>query len=610
MSAISNLKRVLIGKPIHTKHAHHERLPKVFGLPIFASDALSSVAYASEEIMLVLVAGGAIGLSYLFNVSLWLGVLMIIVAFSYWQTIMAYPKGGGTYLVSTENLGSRAGQIAGASLLIDYVLTVAVSISSGVAAVVSAVPQAQPYAVLIGCTAILLLMLANLRGAKESGLLFAIPTYTFILCVYAVIVGGIIKGLNHGHVVANVPAPQDGTFHAITAFLMLRAFAASCTALTGTEAIADGVQAFRPPESKNAAQTLGWMVFFLLTMFLGISYVAMHEGLVPMHAGQPGYMTVLAQICNSVYGQGWFFYALQAATAAILFLAANTAFADFPRLSSFIAKDGFLPRQLMSIGDRLVFQNGVVLLALSAMALIVIYHADTHSLIPLYAMGVFISFTMSQVGMARKFKRENAPKWKMLVSGFGGLVTFAVLVILLLTKFMEGAWLIIVALVVMLYIFRQIKNHYRYLSNELTVTVDDQVPAMKSTALLLVPRLHRGILQAIGYAQTLAHDVRALHVTIDPSTVNSIKSDWNRFGAEIPLVILESPYRSLVQPVIDYIDEALAEDPNAFITVIVPQAVPKKWYHGILHNNAAVPLKLALASRKNVVITNVRYFLK
>lgn len=609
MGVFSALKRVLVGKPIHTKHAHHERLPKIYGLPVFASDALSSTAYATEEILLVLVVAGAVALPMVFGVSLWLGLLMIIIAFSYFQTIHAYPKGGGTYLVSTENLGKGAGQIAGASLLIDYVLTVAVSISSGVAAIISWQPAAKQYAVPIGLAAIAVLMVANLRGAKESGALFAIPTYTYVAMILALVVKGIIDSAGQPHTVPqNLTPPSEG-WHAITFFLMLRAFAASCTALTGTEAIADGVQAFRPPEAKNAAQTLLAMVFLLMAMFIGLSYLAMHEGIAPIPISDPNYKTVVAQIAIRHFGEGWIYIVLQLATALILFLAANTAFADFPRLSSFIARDGYLPRQLASLGDRLVFQNGIILLSLAAMALIVIYNADTHSLIPLYAMGVFISFTLSQAGMASKFFRERAPLWKGLVSGFGALVTGIVLGILLVTKMAEGAWLIVIALAVMLFIFSRIRRHYDYLAKELTVGSNDQIVEAKTTVLLLVPRLHKGILQAIAYAKSTARDVRAIHVTLDPSNTGKIKEDWNKFGADIPLVILESPYRSLIEPVIDYVDEALSEDPNMMVTVIVPQAVPKRWWHGILHNNAAVALKLALASRKNVVITNVRYFL-
>lgn len=612
MSFFAALKRALVGKPIATKHAHHERLPKWAGLPVFASDALSSVAYATEEILLVLVVGGAVALPLVFNVSWWLGGLMLIVAFSYFQTIYAYPKGGGTYLVSTENLGSVAGRVAGASLLIDYILTVAVSISSGVSALISLNSNLKEWGVIIGVSAVAILMIANLRGAKESGALFAIPTYSFVVLILALVVHGVITNFGHAPTPAQVPAelmPKEG-WHAVTAFMLLRAFAASCTALTGTEAIADGVQAFKAPEARNASLTLLAMVGLLLSMFLGISYLAFQEGIVPMHVTDPGYKTVVAQIAAHHWGTGFMFSALQIATAMILFLAANTAYADFPRLSSFVARDGFLPRQLASLGDRLVFQNGVWLLSIAAAILIVVYHADTHSLIPLYAMGVFISFTMSQAGMAVKFWREKAPFWKFGVSAFGAIVTFIVLIILLVTKFEEGAWLIVVALALMLLMFWGIKRHYQYLAEQLTLDEDDKLIPVKTTALLLTPRLHKGILQAISYAQSLTDDVRAVHITLETGNTSQIKEDWDRFNVDIPLVILDSPYRSIIEPLTDYIDQAIEEDPGIMVTVIVPQAVPKFWWQGLLHNNAAVSLKLALGARKNVVITNVRYFLK
>lgn len=632
MGTTSKLKRLLFGKPIATKKAHHEKLAIPFGLAIFASDALSSVAYASEEILLVLKDAGPIGLLYLTPISLWLAVLMIVVGFSYYQTIHAYPNGGGTYLVSTENLGSFAGRIAGASLLIDYVLTVAVSVSSGVAALISMFPATQHYSIAIGVGAVALIGIANLRGAKESGLLFFVPTIAFVLMVLALVSKSVYISLTDGLVYeAAMTAPPQG-FHAITMLLLLRGFAASCTALTGTEAIADGVQAFKAPEAKNAARTLVLMIVLLITMFVGISFSAQHFGIVPIPAGEIGYKTVLAQLAEKMFGAGWFFYGLLGTTAAILFLAANTAFADFPRLSSFIARDGYLPRQLGTLGDRLVFQNGIILLSAAAIFLIIIFKADTHSLIPLYAMGVFVSFTLSQAGMTVKFHREREETKraiaasaeqpdqlrkqirslgiKTLISAFGATVTLVVTAILLITKFTEGAWLIVVALTVFLLIFRGIRGHYDYLAKELNIRPGDKLPEMRSANLLLVPRVHQGILKAVAYAKVSSKDCRALHVTLDPSTVGKVKEDWARFGADMPMVILESPYRSLIDPLTEYIDEMLKDDPELLITVIVPQAIPKYWWQGLLHTNAAVPLKMALKSRRNVVITNIRYFIK
>lgn len=608
MISLRKLKRTFVGNPIATKHAHHERLPKVFGLPVFASDALSSVAYASEEMMLVLVAAGAVGLGFLLPTSLWLGVLMLIVGFSYYQTIHAYPQGGGTYMVSTENLGSVAGRTAGAALLLDYVLTVAVSVSSGVSAIVSMYPPAQSFSVLIGVAGVAAITLVNLRGVRESGVVFAIPTYTFVLAIIALVLTGLARGWNEPHH-PYVAQSFQGSLHAVTGFLLLRAFAASCTALTGTEAIADGVQAFRPPEARNASATLVWMIGLLLTMVVGLSWCAQHFAIVPMHVSDDGYKTVVAQLAEKIWGIGPGFYLLQVATALILFLAANTAFADFPRLSSFVARDGFLPRQLTNLGDRLVFQNGILTLSAFAIALIVVYKADTHSLIPLYAMGVFVSFTLSQAGMTMRWFRQGKRGWQMMVNAVGTVTTTIVAGILLVTKWSEGAWLIVVALGVLLYVFARIRRHYNYLEKALEPAVEEAVAKPDMTVLLLVPSVHRGILHAVAYAKQMAHDCRALHVTMDPRSTGEIKREWNTFAPDLPLVILESPYRSLTEPILQYVDETIAEHPNAMVTVIVPEAVPKYPWHAVLHNNVAERLKKQLGSRPKVVITNVRYFL-
>lgn len=629
-----SIKQLLLGKPIATRHAHHEKISIPVGLAVFASDALSSVAYATEEILLVLIAAASLAAYHdVLPIAFALAILMGIIAFSYSQTIQAYPKGGGTYLVSTENLGSVPGRIAAASLLIDYILTVAVSISSGTAAIISIWPQAQEVAVPMALGAIGVLCLMNLRGAKESGLVFSLPTYIFVVSVLVLVGVGFFKVLTTppGHPV--LPAKPT---HDLGLFLILRGFAASCTALTGTEAIADGVQAFKQPSAANAKKTLWIMVTLLITMFIGITITAHHLGVVPSEPSEAGYKTVLAQIASRLFGEGFFFQFLLLTTAAILFLAANTAFADFPRLCSFVAKDGYLPRQLMTIGDRLVFQNGIVLLSLAAAALVVIYKADTHALIPLYALGVFISFTLSQWGMAVRFYREKKQRRYRLakeqaagddvdrvgvmkatrkltmqysISGFGAIVTFIVAGILLYTKFEEGAWIIAVAITAMLFVFALIKKHYNFLAASLNVQDDDTLPEMQTTTLLLVPRVHKGILKAIKYAQMSSPDVRAIHVTLDLDSTTKVKEDWLRFGADIPLVILESPFRSLVEPVSDYVDEMVRQNQNLYVTVIVPQAVPEHWFQSLLHNNAAVGLKLALQNRRNVVITNVRYFI-
>lgn len=630
MGANTRLKHLLLGKPIATKKAHHEKLIIPFGLAVFASDALSSVAYASEEILRVLVLGGIMAMPYLTPISIALGILMLIVGFSYYQTIQAYPNGGGTYIVTTENLGSVFGRIAAGSLLTDYVLTVAVSISSGVAAIISMYPPAHPYAVPIGIGAIMILCILNLRGAKESGALFSVFVYSFVAFVLVLIATCVFRGAGRPPVpYPPINAPAEG-FHQLSMFLILRGFAASCTALTGTEAIADGVQAFKEPAAKNAGKTLALMVGLLLVMFIGLSWSAQHFGIVPMKEAESGYKTVIAMLAEHQFGRGPFFFGILVATAFILFLAANTAFADFPRLCSFVAKDGFMPRQLMSLGDRLVFQNGILVLGFSAALLVFIFHADTHALIPLYALGVFISFTLSQTGMAVKFwrslKASRANRaagevledkrlspgrliTKLCINSVGAVVTLIVTGILLYTKASEGAYIILIALAAMMVIFKLIRKHYDYLAMELNVRPEMEVPKFRSVSILLVPRLHRGVLKAIGYARAMAKDCRAVHVTLDYTSAAKLKEEWSTYGIDLPLVILDSPYRSLVDPVTDYIDQMVSEDPGLMVTVIVPQAVPKLWFQGLLHNNAAVGLKLALGARRNVVITNVRYFL-
>lgn len=610
MSVFTTAKRIFFGKPIASKHAHHQRLSKIFALPVFASDALSSVAYATEATMAVLLLAGSGYLNITFNISIAIAVLIIIVASSYYQTLHAYPHGGGSYTVASDNLGSIAGRIAGASLLIDYVLTVSVSVTAGVLALVSVFPSIQNYLVVVNVLCVVMIAVVNLRGTKESGMAFAVPTYSFILLILGMIVIGLIK-LPHMRIVPMAdPNPAHG-LEAFGLFLLLKAFANGCTAMTGIEAISNGIQAFRAPESRNASITLSWMAAILAIMFLGSSWLATQLHIIPyLDPEAKGYQTVLALVCVRIFGaHSLYLYLLQIFTALILIIAANTAFADFPRLSSMIARDGFLPRQLASVGDRLVFQNGIVVLTVLSVTLIFVFKGKTDALIPLYAIGVFTAFTLSQFGMVvHQVKRKKY--LNMLVSLFGGIATMIVAGVIVVTKFQEGGWIVLIALAVFLSFFWWVHRHYVYLANELSLSSGDSLRPMKSTVLLLVPRVHKGILQAIGYAKAMAKDVRALHVTMDPSSAQTVKKDWMRFGADLPLVILESPYRSLLKPITEYIDQAIAEDPSTFITVIVPEAVPKHWWQGLLHNNAAIPLKIALKSRKNVVITNVRYFLK
>lgn len=641
-----SLRHLILGKPIHERFAHHEKLSVPFGLAIFASDALSSVAYATEEVLLVLILAGAsvkwglVAYDTLPWIAVALAVLLVIIGFSYYQTIHAYPESGGTYIVSTDNLGPKAGQVAAAAILIDYVLTVAVSISSGVAAVASLVPNIEPYSVPIACAAICLLCLMNLRGAKESGIIFAIPTYGFVILIIFLIFKCLSGGLSTPPVdpVPNLPAWDGDQLHLMGWFILARGFTASCTALTGTEALADGVKAFREPSQRNASRALILMIGLLVFMFIGLSWAAWHSAIMPMQAEEVGYRTVIAQLAFQQFGPGPMTSAIMIMTAGILFLAANTAFADFPRLCSFVARDGYLPKQLMTIGDRLVFQNGIVLLSVVSIALVIKFNADTHSLIPLYALGVFIAFTLSQAGMFQFFRkrrwliktrsqleaddqnpshtplqRKKAIRktyWQGGISGFGTLVTFLVGSVLLITKWEERVWIVLIAMGLLIGMFQLISRYYRKLANQLTVSEVDTLPELTATTLLLVPRLHKGILQAIQYAQASSPDVRALHISLNTKSAEKLKEEWIKFGVDMPLIILASPYRSIVQPTTEYIDHLLAQNKKRMVTVIVPQAIPKHWYQALLHNNAAIQLKLVLAKRNNVVITNVRYFIE
>lgn len=614
MSTLGRIKHILFGRPIHSKLAHHERLAVLLALPVFASDALSSTAYAGEEILLVLRTGGASSLSLLTPIAVALVLLLWTVVFSYYQTIHAYPQGGGSYRVSSENLGPFWGLMAGGALLIGYVLTVAVSVAAGAAAIIAMLPMLQPYAVLIASASVALIATINLRGARESGLVFAVPTYSFVLLLLVLTgTGAVLAASGHTEPLDNsrLGSGAEGLVGLTYLFFVVKAFVAGCTALTGTEAIADGVLAFKAPEAKNAARTLVLMATLLSILCVGTSWCLQYFHILPMDFSEPGYRPVMAQLAAALFGDNSiFFYLTQAATALILFLAANTGFADFPRLSMFMARDGYLPRQLTSLGDRLVYQNGILTLAVLSVGLLALKNANTHGLIPLYAIGVFLSFTLSQSGMVGWWLKSKRRSWKKWVSFGGAVVTATVTVMLLVGRWSEGAWITLVALALCLAFFLRIKRHYDWLAKKLNVEERDRIPKSKTIVLLLVPRLHKGILEAISYAQALTKDCRAVHVTLDERSAQRIRDDWMRVGTQIPLVILESPFRSLVEPIIEYVDQAIAENPGNTVTVIVPQAIPKFAWQGLLHSNIATVLKKRLASRKNVVITNVRYFLE
>lgn len=612
----TRLWRLLIGKPIPTSQAHHERLGPLIGLPVFSSDALSSVAYATEAILSVLILKSIASLQDQIWISAAIVGLIVVITISYTQTIFAYPQGGGSYIVASENLGTGPGMVAGAALMIDYILTVAVSIAAGVAAIVSAFPSLHPYLVPLSLFFIAVVAWLNLRGMRESGNLFAIPTYGFILSMVILLGFGIYRSITQGPITQQVdPDPIIGSEASYAmAFILLRSFAAGCTALTGIEAVSDGVQAFRAPESKNAAKTLRWMSFILATLFLGMGYVAMHLPVLSLHRTQnPEYRTLAYQVAVFAFGSPGHFmvYVVQFFTAAILILAANTAFADFPRLSSFIARDGFLPRALARQGDKLVFHNGIILLSVAACILVWYFHGELDQLLPLYAVGVFTAFTLSQSGMVMHWLKKREGRWRqsLIINSIGATLCFIVLWIVLITKFTEGAWLVTILLPAVCASFWWVKRRYNAMSAQLALQQPPPMELSKHIVLILVPRVHRGILTAVDYAQLLKGDIQAVHVTINEKAIPELRRNWEEFGEGLPLVILPSPYRSLIDPMLAYVDKLRADRPDLAVTVVVPEAVSPKWYQRVLHDNVAQQLKAALAKRQNVVVANVRYFL-
>jgi amino acid transporter len=613
---MSMVKRLMVGRPLASEEQEHQRLPKWIGLPVFSSDAISSTAYATEEILFVTAVGAsslALGLSKLIPIATAVALLLAIVVFSYRQTIFAYPSGGGSYIVSRENLGRTPSLVAGASLLVDYVLTVAVSISAGVAAIVS-IPTFRGLAdqrVLLCLGLIVFITIANLRGAKESGKLFALPTYIYILSL-----GGMVAyGLFRSYFGDLDPVPFDpDQFEgarqvggSLGLFLLLRGFSSGAVALSGVEAISNGVPAFRKPESKNAANTLVWMGVILGSLFFGVSVLAHRLQPFPTH-----HETVLSQMSRVVVGNGPYYWVLQFATAAILVLAANTAYADFPRLSSIIAADGFLPRQFSNRGDRLVFSNGVIFLAAAAAALIVAFGGVTTALIPLYAIGVFTSFTLSQAGMVRHHMKDHDPGWRsgVAINGLGAVATGVVALIVGVTKFTIGAWVPIVVVPLIILIFRGIKGHYERLGAALVITPDEvRRQDLNHTVVVLVGRIHRGVITALNYARSLRPDhLLVLYVASDDAEREHMESEWKRFAFDVPLEIVYSRYRDLVAPVEAYLDDIDERWRNDMVTIVIPEVVVgTKSLANLLHGQSALALKLALLDRPRTVVTSVPF---
>ncbi|MBC7384720.1 MAG: APC family permease [Cryobacterium sp.] len=603
------IKRRALGNPLMTEMAHHERIPKWKALAVLSSDALSSVAYATEEILIPLSLFAAAAVAWSIPIALAIGALLFIITVSYRQTIDAYPGGGGAYTVAKENLGITAGLVAGASLLIDYTLTVSVSVAAGVENIASAFPSLGPHKVILGVLVILLVMLLNLRGIKESSNIFAIPTYLFIGSFLVLIVVGGWRIIS-GDVPPAAPVIHE-VYPAVPLFLLLRAFSSGCSALTGVEAISNGIPIFTEPSQKNAKATMLWMSTILGAFFLGITLLAHVYGVVPGE-GQ----TAVSLLARQVFGNSKFYYAIPSTTALILFLAANTSYADFPRLASLLAKDRFLPRQLASLGDRLVFSNGIVGLSLGAIFLIIVFGGTTHHLIPLYAVGVFLSFTLSQVGMVVHHWRIREPGWirSTFFNALGGLSTFVVLLVIGATKFLHGAWMVALLIPLLVVLFRRIKRHYVLIGKQLAAPMRSHsisiTAPVRHTAIVPVSGLHPGVLEALRYATTISADVRACYIDLDSEATLRLKGYWEKTVPNIPLTIIKSPYRSVIAPIIEYVERVRSETHNDTITVIVPEFVTPKWYHQFLHNQTALVLRAVLRGRENTVVTSVRYHLE
>jgi len=615
----------LIGRPLPTADAPHQTIRKIVGLAVFASDALSSTAYATQEMLVILAFAGTTAFGLVFPLSVAIVVLLAIVTLSYVQVIHAYPNGGGAYIVARDNLGDWMAQVAGAALLTDYILTVAVSVSSGVAQITSAFPAFFPYRVLLSVGLVLVIMLVNLRGVRESGAVFSIPSYFFLGMMFLTVGIGFVRYLTGtlGRVV-NPPLLEVAAVRVLTPFLILRAFSSGTAALTGVEAISNGITAFREPRSRNAAITLVWMSAILGTLFLAISFLSLPIGAIPSEQE-----TVISQLARTVFrGQGALYLGVISATTLILIMATNTSFAGFPRLSALLAEDGFLPRQLAFRGSRLVYSRGIMALAAAASLLIVLFRASVTALIPLYAIGVFLSFTLAQVGMARRWWRSGhlapgqevagqgrvlrcEPGWqpKMIANSIGALCTGMVMVIFAITKFRDGAWLVLLLMPALVAIFSAIHRHYQNLARHLSLEhYGAPPPISRHRVILPISGVHRGSLAALRYARSLSEDVTAVFVAMDPAEADKIRQKWEKWGDGVRLVILDSPYRLLLEPLLGYIQQvARQRQPNEVITIVVPQFVPRRWWTNLLHTQAAWMLRLALLFKPGIVITDVPY---
>jgi len=614
---LTRFKRLLVGRPLATERLEHERLNKKTALAVLSSDAISSVAYATEQILFVLAVLGGAALSYVLPISLVIVGLLALVGLSYRQTIFAYPNGGGSYTVASENLGVMPGLIAAAALLTDYIMTVAVSISSGVAAITSAYPGLAQHTVLMCSVAILLLMVVNLRGVRESGAAFSVPTYAFIVMMLALLGWGIYRAFT-GHDLAPVVGPlhadpesmKNVALHGPAGFalfyLLMRGFAEGCSAMTGTEAISNGIAAFRQPAQRNAAITLTWMVTLLGVFFLGVSWLAQHYHVMPTTN-----QTVLSQLSRHIFGTGPLYFVMQYSTFAVLVLAANTAFADFPRLSSILAHERFLPRQLAARGDRLAFSNGIVILSLVALLIVALFRGDTNALVPLYAVGVFICFTLSQAGMVVHWFRVKGSGWRRraVLNGAGAIATALVSIIQIWTKFLHGAWIIVLIIPLIILMLRAIHTHYQRFTELVKFDGRSPITPLHHTVIVPCAGITKAVAGALAYATAISDDVRAVAVNVEPSYTEAFQRAWEEWDIGVPLIVLESPFRSVLRPLVDYVDSVRSEEVGELVTVVVPEIVPRAWWEHLLHNKTALYIRTALLFRSNVVVTAVPFHL-
>jgi amino acid transporter len=687
-SSITKLRSALFGKALTSSQAGHQQLPKILALPIFSSDALSSVAYATEAILGVLIIVGTGALSQSLPIGGAICALILIVGLSYRQIIFAYPQGGGAYPVGKENLGRTPALIAAASLLIDYILTVAVSVAAGVDAISSFSSTnigwlsetgvwVHEHTVLICVLCTVFIMFANLRGVRESGMAFAFPAYAFIVGFAILIIAGLI-GLFTGHIVppsqhiVNTIAAAHNmpiTMQLAGVYLVLQAFSSGCSALTGLEAISNTTPSFQPPQDKNAAATMSWMMGIAIFFFFGITYLAYAFHSLPIDAKASDYQTIISQVAHTVFDRTsfhWFYYYIQISTAIVLILAANTAFAGFPQLAAMLARDSVIPRQLASIGDRLVYANGIAILAVVSIALLVIFEGKVNELLPLYAVGVFTSFTIAQLGMVKRWIRLRVIGWKrgILINGLGAIVTAAVAMIFVVSKFASGvvinehfsfptygiyqfwhgrlfhmslvtyrnwqhahhgallpgivagpdlsphygAWIVALLIPLFVSVFNKIAAHYEDYEKQLDVAGYHPNIPKRHVVIVLVPRMHRGVVNSLLYAKSISKDARAVYIEFDEKTTRSLKAQWEEWSQGIPLIVLSSPLRTLIGPLLSYIKAVQRESKSELVTVIVPEFVSNRWWHTLLHNQAGLILKLALAFRPGVVVANVRYF--